>query len=119
MNLRNEEIVLFSMVAATLIMGILWWIKLEFYKVVYSRGVKRINHMKQLIKNDEIEMTLINVDAEPQRLKKPSDNKGLIIDEKVYTDKNAYFIEEQNRIYVVGKKDDFVIALMGGYIGRK
>lgn len=119
MNLSNEEIVIISMVAATVTMGFFMFIKIVFYKLMFKRGVKRVNQIKQLIKNDEIEVTLININSEPQRMKKPDNDVGLIIDGKVYDDKNSYFLEEQDRLYIVGKKEDFVIALMGGYIGRR
>ena len=64
----------------------------------------------------EIEVTF---DNEPDRIAPTLDNNGLIIDGKLYNDKNSLFLEEDGRIYVVGKKEDFLIALMGGAIGRR
>ena len=84
-----------------------------------KKGVKITQYIKQLVKNEDIPFVLINVDNEPSRIAPTLDNNGLIIDGKLYNDKNSLFLEEDGRIYVVGKKEDFLIAVMGGAIGRR
>ena len=98
--MSREEIVLISIGLSTIVM------------IIYMG-------LKQLLKNEEIDLVLINIDNEPNRVIKPDDDIGLIIDGEFYDNKNSYFLEEEDRIYVVGKKKDYVIALMGSYIGRR
>lgn len=118
-TLSNNEIVLVAMAFATIIMIIIGLLKNAIYKHLFKKGVKRTQYIKQLVKNEDIPFVLINVDNEPDRIVPTLDNNGLIIDGKLYNDKNSLFLEEDGRIYVVGKKEDFLIALMGGAIGRR
>lgn len=117
--MSNEEIVLISIVFATIVMCIYFALKNGFYKYQYNKGVNRVNRIKQLLKDDVIGLTLVNIDEEPDRIKRPDDNNGLIIDGEKYDEKNSYFLEEGKTMYVVGKKKDYIIALVGGYIGRR
>lgn len=118
-TLSNNEIILVAMAFATIIMIIIGLLKNVIYKYLFKKGVKRTQYIKQLVKNEDIPFVLINVDNEPDRIAPTLDNNGLIIDGKLYNDKNSLFLEEDGRIYVVGKKEDFLIALMGGAIGRR
>ena len=118
-TLSNNEIILVAMAFATIIMIIIGLLKNVIYKHLFKKGVKRTQYIKQLVKNEDIPFVLINVDNEPSRIAPTLDNNGLIIDGKLYNNKNSLFLEEDGRIYVVGKKEDFLIALMGGAIGRR
>lgn len=117
--MSREEIVLISIGLSTIVMIIYMGLKRLLYKHMYKKGVNRVIYVKQLLKNEEIDLVLINIDNEPNRVIKPDDDIGLIIDGEFYDNKNSYFLEEEDRIYVVGKKKDYVIALMGSYIGRR
>ena len=57
-------------------------------KQIVEAGADVIVAGSAVFKNDEIEVTLININSEPQRMKKPDNDVGLIIDGKVYYDKN-------------------------------
>jgi hypothetical protein len=115
MFLSNTEIIAIAMVLATIIMIILHFIKIVWYKHLYNKGVKRVRYVKQLVDNDDIELVIINTDYEPQRIKQPDDDNGLIVDGVLYNDKTSYFLKKDGRIYIVGKKEDYVVALMGRF----
>lgn len=116
--MSKEEIIIISMVIATLIMILKWFVENLIVKAMFKRGVKRTKYIEQLVKDDVIPFVLINIDNEPKRIENPKDNSGLIVDKKLYNDKNAYFLQRDGRVYIIGKKEDFMIALVGGYIGK-
>lgn len=118
MNLTNNQIILLAMIFATAIMIIVGKIQNMIRNAYYKKGIKRTKEVEQLVKNDLIPFTLINVDTEPARLEQPKDNIGIIIDKKLYTDKNSYILEKDGRVYIIGKKEDYMIALVGRYVGR-
>lgn len=116
--MSREEIVIVAMVIATAIMILKWFIENLITKAMFKKGVKRTKYIEQLIKDDTIPFVLINIDNEPKRIENPKDGSGLIVDKKLYNDKNAYFLQRDGRVYIIGKKEDFMIALVGGFINR-
>ncbi|MGN1327615.1 MAG: hypothetical protein ACI4VQ_06055 [Clostridia bacterium] len=118
-TLSNNEIILVAMAFATIVMIIIGLLKNVYYKHLFKKGIKRTQYIKQLIKNEDIPFILINIDNEPNRIAPTADNNGLIVDGKLYDNKNSLFLEEDERIYIIGKKENYLIALMGGAIGRR
>ena len=112
--MSKEEIVLVAMMFATGVMILKFFIENLITKIMFKRGVKRTKYIEQLIKDDTIPFVMINIDNEPRRIEQPKDNSGLIVDKKLYNDKNAYFLQRDGRVYIIGKKEDFMIALVGG-----
>lgn len=114
--MSNELVIVVSMTIATVIMLIGWFIKNQLIKFEFKRDVKRTKYIEQLVKENKIEFKLIDVDNEPRRIENADDNNGLIVDKKLYNDKNALFLQRDGRIYIIGKKEDFMIALVGSHI---
>ena len=112
----KEVIIILAFGIATLIMILKWFIGNQLIKAEYVRKVKRTQYIQQLVKEEKIEFKLIDVDAEPKRIERPDNNNGLIIDKVLYDDKNSIVMEMDRRIYIIGKKEDFVIALVGSNI---
>lgn len=119
MNFSNEEIIIFAFVFATLAMIVIKLIGNVVQGKVYLKNLKRTNYLQELVKKEEIPFTLINISEEPTRIAPVNNNNGLMVDGEIYDNRNSLFLEEDGRVYILGKKEDFVIALVGGAIGRR
>lgn len=116
MNFGKMEIIIIAMGLSTTVMFILHLIKKINIKIKYNKGVKRTNEIMQLVDNKDVQFILINLDTEPERVKDTENHIGLNIDGKLYTDKNSYFLQKDGKIYIIGKREDYLIAVMGGFI---
>ena len=114
--MSNVEIIIIGMFISTVIMMIWHFIKVFGQRILYKKYCKRTDYVKQLVKEEKIPYEIINVGKDADRVKDAMDNNGLIIDNKLYNNKNALFLKENAKVYIIGKKEDFFIVLTGGYI---
>lgn len=111
--MSNEMIVFVAMCLATVIMFLAKAMENIIYKVKYDKMVERTKYLKQLVKEDKVKMEIINLDTEKHRIAFTNDRKQIVIDGKVYGDKKSFMFPEDGRLYILGFKEDFVIALVG------
>lgn len=114
--MSNVEIVFIAMIFSTVIMIIGHLISNARQKARFKKYCKRTDYIKQLVKEDKLPYKLINLNEEMHRIKDTENHNGLIIDNVLYNDKNALFLNENARLYIIGKKEDFFIILTGGFI---
>lgn len=117
--MNQIEIIILAMILSAIVVFIIYRIRNIIYKRLIQKGAKRVQYIKKLVDDKLLDLKSINIDEEPNRLKNPNDNNGLIVDNILYTEENSYFLEEGSRIYIIGKKEDFCITLEGGHIGKK
>ena len=114
--MSNLKIIIFSMFLSAISLFIIYIIKNCIKDIQYKKNVKRTNYIKQLVKDDKIPYKLINISIEPNRVRDTENHVGLFIDDKLYDDKNSLFLKESEKLYVIGKKEEYLIVLVGGFI---
>ena len=113
--MNNQEIIIVGFVFATIAIVILKIIQNIIFQKRFIRYEKRVHYLQNLVKEDKIPVKIINVFEEPTRIAPSDDNKGLLIDGERYDNKNSIIRKKDNTddtLYVVGKKEDFVIILV-------
>lgn len=112
--MNRSLIVIISFAIATVIMILKEIIVNRIVVHMYKKMAKRIAEVqKRISEGEDIPSIIIDLDKESNRMKSGKNGNGLIIDGKLYTDKNSCFMQKDGRIYIVGNKEDFVITLVG------
>ncbi len=111
MALTKMEIITVSLTISAVIV-LIWNILKYFYRrMIFNKRLKRSKYIKQLLDDKKITLTLIDMKEEKNRLKEAKNHSGIIVDGVLYNDKNAYFIKQDELIYIIGKKEEFIIAI--------
>lgn len=118
MLLTQKEIIIISVVFSTVLVFLLGRIKYMIFRIQYFKREKRARYIKQLIKENKISNKVINVKTESHRIKQPKNNIGIIVDNVLFDNRNAYFLIEKDRISIIGKKEDFCIGLIGDFLRK-
>lgn len=111
--MSNIEIVFLAMIVSTTLMIMFSMINGRIKRYRRDKCIKRIKELEVRIKNNELEIVLIDVANEPSRIENITEDFGFIVDNKRYDSRNALFMSKDNRFYIIGKKEDFVIGLVG------
>jgi hypothetical protein len=79
---------------------------------------KRLTYLRELVNSGKIDLEKHCLDDEPRdnndidkTLK--SRNTKVVLYGKVYTDKTSWFVMENNILWIIGKKEDFLVQLTG------
>ena len=114
--MSNIEIIIIGMTLSAVIIIIMHLISNAINKMNFDKAVKRTKYIKQLVKENKIPYKLINLNEEKDRVKDTSNHVGLLIDDILYDDKNSLFLNENSKLYIIGKKEDYLIILVGRFI---
>lgn len=113
--MEKELLVLFSMVLSGCIVYLYNQIKNKFTKKQIETVFERFQYLQSLEKNGAIKKEIVhfyNEDEEVECRKIKSNKKNNVhINGKEYTDKTSWFILDKNILWIIGKKEDFIIEL--------
>ena len=113
--MKKELLVLFSMVLSGCIVYLYNQIKNKFIKKQIETVFERFQYLQSLEKNGAIKKEIVhfcNEDEEVECRKIKSNKKNNVhINGKEYTDKTSWFILDKNILWIIGKKEDFIIEL--------
>ncbi len=111
--LSNNEIIIIAMAFATVIMVIYKIANIMYCAHMFKRWNARRIYIQQLAQEDIIDTVLINVNTESNRVDITDRMNGVIVDGKIYNNRNSLFFEENNIVYIIGKKEEYIIGLVG------
>lgn len=111
--LSNSEIIIIAMACATVIMIIYKIANTMYYAHMFKRWNARRIYIQKLAQEDVIDTILINVNTESNRIDITNRMNGVVVDGKIYNNKNSLFFEENNIVYIIGKKEEYIIGLVG------
>lgn len=111
--MSKEIIIITAMIIATIIMVLKYFLEKQLKNAIFKKRMQRVHYIEKLVKDKKLSFEIINMDDESKRIEKTDNNNGLIIDKKLYDDKNSLFLKKDDKIYVIGKKEDFIIGLIG------
>ncbi len=107
----QETIVFISFALSALVIIVFNLIKNFSNRYFFRERANRINYIRKLVSDKVISIKIVDVNLEKDRLKQPDNNNGIIVDDILYSDENAYFLEIKNTLYIIGKNEDICIAL--------
>lgn len=111
--LSNNEIIIIAMAFATVVMIIYKIANIMYCAHMFKRWNARRIYVQQLAQEDIIDTVLINVNTESNRVDITDRMNGVIVDGKIYNNRNSLFFEENNIVYIIGKKEEYIIGLVG------
>lgn len=113
--MKKELLVLFSMAISGCIVYLYNQIKNKYTKNQVETVFNRLQYLKNLEENGIIEKEIVYFDSENEKMECriiKSNKKNIIhINGKRYTDKTSWFILDRNILWIIGKKEDFMIEL--------
>ena len=124
--LSNEIILLISMLLSGIIVFGFNYLNTIIKKKQCNKVRKRLAYLRELVNDGKINLEKYCLDDEPRdnsdidkTLK--TRNTEVVLYGKVYTDKTSWFIIEDDILWIVGKKEDFLVQLTGkvfdGFLG--
>ena len=124
--LSNEIILLISMLLSGIIVFGFNYLNTIIKKKQCNKVRKRLTYLRELVNDGKINLEKYCLDDEPRdnsdidkTLK--ARNTEVVLYGKVYTDKTSWFIIENDILWIVGKKEDFLVQLTGkvfdGFLG--
>ena len=111
--LSNSEIIIIAMACATVIMIIYKIVNTMYYAHIFKKWSARRIYIQKLAQEDVIDTILINVNTERGRVSITEERNGFVIDGKIYNKRNSLFFEGDDRMYIIGKKEEYIIGLVG------
>lgn len=117
--MSNEMIVIISMMLSGVIVLGVNALSTAISKRKCNIIYKRLVYLKELEKIGKIKKDTYFLDEEVERNIKAqqsliSKKTEIILYGKKYTDKTSWFIVENDILWIVGKKEDFLVQLNGG-----
>lgn len=116
--LSNEIILLISMLLSGMIVFGFDYLNTIIKKKQCDKVRERFIYLKKLASNGKINLEKHCLDDEPEcnsnineTLK--SRNTEIVLYGKTYTNKTSWFVMENNILWIVGKKEDFLVQLTG------
>lgn len=124
--MSNEIILLISMLLSGIIVFGFNYLNTIIKKKQCNKVRKRLAYLRELVNDGKINLEKYCLDDEPRdnsdidkTLK--ARNTEIVLYGKVYTDKTSWFIIEDDILWIVGKKEDFLVQLTGkvfdGFLG--
>lgn len=124
--MSNEIILLISMLLSGIIVFGFNYLNTIIKKKQCNKVRKRLAYLRELVNDGKINLEKYCLDDEPRdnsdidkTLK--ARNTEVVLYGKVYTDKTSWFIIEDDILWIVGKKEDFLVQLTGkvfdGFLG--
>lgn len=124
--MSNEIILLISMLLSGIIVFGFNYLNTIIKKKQCNKVRKRLAYLRELVNDGKINLEKYCLDDEPRdnsdidkTLK--TRNTEVVLYGKVYTDKTSWFIIEDDILWIVGKKEDFLVQLTGkvfdGFLG--
>ena len=124
--MSNEIILLISMLLSGIIVFGFNYLNTIIKKKQCNKVRKRLAYLRELVNDGKINLEKYCLDDEPRdnsdidkTLK--ARNTEVVLYGKVYTDKTSWFIIENDILWIVGKKEDFLVQLTGkvfdGFLG--
>lgn len=124
--MSNEIILLISMLLSGIIVFGFNYLNTIIKKKQCNKVRKRLAYLRELVNDGKINLEKYCLDDEPRdnsdidkTLK--TRNTEVVLYGKVYTDKTSWFIIENDILWIVGKKEDFLVQLTGkvfdGFLG--
>lgn len=124
--MSNEIILLISMLLSGIIVFGFNYLNTIIKKKQCNKVRKRLAYLRELVNDGKINLEKYCLDDEPRdnsdidkTLK--ARNTEVVLYGKVYTDKTSWFVIEDDILWIVGKKEDFLVQLTGkvfdGFLG--
>lgn len=124
--MSNEIILLISMLLSGIIVFGFNYLNTIIKKKQCNKVRKRLIYLRELVNDGKINLEKYCLDDEPRdnsdidkTLK--ARNTEVVLYGKVYTDKTSWFVIEDDILWIVGKKEDFLVQLTGkvfdGFLG--
>lgn len=116
--MSNEMIIIISMILSSIIVFGINFLNTIIKEKQCNKVRKRFTYLRELVNSGKIDLEKHCLDDEPRdnsdidkTLK--SRNTKVVLYGKVYTDKTSWFVMENNILWIIGKKDDFLVQLTG------
>lgn len=124
--MSNEIILLISMLLSGIIVFGFNYLNTIIKKKQCNKVRKRLAYLRELVNDGKINLEKYCLDDKPRdnsdidkTLK--ARNTEVVLYGKVYTDKTSWFVIEDDILWIVGKKEDFLVQLTGkvfdGFLG--
>ena len=124
--MSNEMIIIISMILSSIIVFGINFLNTIIKEKQCNKVRKRFTYLRELVNDGKINLEKYCLDDEPRdnsdidkTLK--TRNTEVVLYGKVYTDKTSWFIIEDDILWIVGKKEDFLVQLTGkvfdGFLG--
>lgn len=124
--MSNEIILLISMLLSGIIVFGFNYLNTIIKKKQCNKVRKRLVYLRELVNDGKINLEKYCLDDKPRdnsdidkTLK--ARNTEVVLYGKVYTDKTSWFVIEDDILWIVGKKEDFLVQLTGkvfdGFLG--
>lgn len=116
--MSNEMIIIISMILSSIIVFGINFLNTIIKEKQCNKVRKRLTYLRELVNSGKIDLEKHCLDDEPRdnsdidkTLK--SRNTKVVLYGKVYTDKTSWFVMENNILWIIGKKEDFLVQLTG------
>ena len=109
--MSNLGIIILSFTVSGIIVAIINLIRTGIESHTFNKEQKRFEELQKLVSQEQANFIMVDID-DTSRINCSLDKDEVIIDGKVYNDKNYFFRQMDKRIYILGKKENVVVALI-------
>ena len=114
--MKQNQILLISIILAGIVV-IIYDKLLQLKKKRHlMSAIKRFGIIREKERLGEIKKEVVCIGDGVDEVDRRIDSSGssrIVIDGKLYTDKTSWFLKKENKLYIYGKKEDFLVELYG------